>query len=142
MTQYGVSSSITVQSDLSNPAATPLTDADIRKILTDNVSTGKIKMISGSLNYASIHTASTWYSKNPNNETLCVSGVGCSYHSNITVSYKAKASTLYYAVIPNIVTPVFECARNCGPFPDYNRNQHIVMLHELAEVVTVGGCPP
>ena len=32
--------------------------------------------------------------------------------------------------------PVFECARNCGPFQDFFQNQHIVMLHELAEVAT------
>lgn len=134
--QYGVSTNITVQPDFANPNAQNLKDSEIQKMLKDLVDDGNINMIPGSLNYASIHVAEGYTAANANDNYLCSVGMGCSYHSRINVKYNDVSIQLSYSVIPNLVNPSFQCERNCGPFPDNSKNQHIVMLHELAEVAT------
>ena len=135
VSQYGVSPTITVASDVLAQNAKGLTYNEVQTILKSKVSDGSIKIVSGSLNYASVHLARSFSSTTTNNEALCDLGVGCSYHSSVSVTKSGVTSTLYYAVIPNIREPIFGCARNCGPLEN-NENQHAVMLHELAETVT------
>ena len=133
--QYGVSPTITVASEVAIPTATSLTDADVQTILKNKVSSGAITIDSGSRNYASVHLGRAYSGFTNTGGRLCNTGVGCSYHSSVSVTRNGVTSTLYYAVIPNLINPIFECANNCGPL-DNPGNQHAVMLHELAEAVT------
>ena len=133
--QYEVSPTITVASEVAIPTATSPSDADVQTILKNKVASGSIKIVSGSRNYASVHLGAGFSGFTNTGGKLCSPGVGCSYHSSVSVTSGGSAYTLYYSVIPNIYAPTYECSINCGPLSNPG-NQHAVMLHELAEVVT------